>query len=74
MARVRDFSKWMLLLAAGMVFAAGSRAVAAGTPSSEGDKATKQRALFAGGCFWCVAPPFTRIDGVLSVRYLPQQG
>ena len=53
MARVRDFSKWMLLLAAGMVFAAGSRAVAAGTPSSEGDKATKQRALFAGGCFWC---------------------
>ena len=68
MARVRDFSKWMLLLAAGMVFAAGSRAGAAGTPSSEGGKAAEQRALFAGGCFWCVAPPFTRIDGVLSVQ------
>ena len=68
MARVRDGSRWMLLLAAGMVLAAGSRAGAAGTPSSEGDKATEQRALFAGGCFWCVAPPFTRLYGVLPVQ------
>ena len=24
-------------------------------------------ALFAGGCFWCMEPPFERLDGVLSV-------
>ncbi len=23
-------------------------------------------ALFAGGCFWCMEPPFDKIDGVLS--------
>jgi hypothetical protein len=25
------------------------------------------RATFAGGCFWCMVPPFDRLDGVLSV-------
>ena len=68
MARGQKFSKWMLLLAAGMVLAAGGRANAAENGAANGGKATEQRALFAGGCFWCVAPPFTRIDGVLSVR------
>jgi methionine-S-sulfoxide reductase len=29
--------------------------------------AEKQRAVFAGGCFWCMEPPFEKIDGVLSV-------
>ena len=30
-----------------------------------------QRATFAGGCFWCLQPPFDKIDGVLdtSVGY-----
>ncbi len=26
-----------------------------------------ETALFAGGCFWCMEPPFEKIDGVLSV-------
>lgn len=26
----------------------------------------KQIATFAGGCFWCMEPPFDKIDGVLS--------
>ena len=68
MARVRKFSNWMLLLAAGMVLAAGGRANAAESGSTNEGKASEQRALFAGGCFWCVAPPFTRLDGVLSVQ------
>ena len=68
MARGQKFSKWMLLLAAGMVLAAGGRANAAENGAANGGKATEQRALFAGGCFWCVAPPFTRLDGVLSVQ------
>lgn len=25
-----------------------------------------ERATFAGGCFWCMEPPFDEIDGVLS--------
>ncbi len=28
---------------------------------------TKQKALFAGGCFWCMEKPFEKLDGVLSV-------
>lgn len=28
--------------------------------------AASERALFAGGCFWCMEPPFDRLDGVLG--------
>ncbi len=28
---------------------------------------TTQRATFAGGCFWCMEPPFEKLDGVISV-------
>jgi peptide-methionine (S)-S-oxide reductase len=31
------------------------------------DKPAKATALFAGGCFWCMEPPFEKLDGVLSV-------
>lgn len=24
------------------------------------------RAIFAGGCFWCMEPPFDKLDGVIS--------
>jgi peptide-methionine (S)-S-oxide reductase len=33
-----------------------------GTPASKYEKAT-----FAGGCFWCMVPPFENLDGVISV-------
>jgi len=26
-----------------------------------------ERAIFAGGCFWCMEPPFEKRDGVISV-------
>jgi peptide methionine sulfoxide reductase msrA/msrB len=29
--------------------------------------ATQQKALFAGGCFWCMEKPFEQLDGVFSV-------
>jgi peptide-methionine (S)-S-oxide reductase len=38
-------------------------------PAGEGPKsdATKTAvAIFAGGCFWCMEPPFDALDGVLS--------
>jgi peptide-methionine (S)-S-oxide reductase len=25
-----------------------------------------ERAIFAGGCFWCMEPPFDKLDGVIS--------
>ena len=27
---------------------------------------TNETAIFAGGCFWCMEPPFDKLDGVLS--------
>jgi len=29
--------------------------------------ATLETATFAGGCFWCMEPPFEKLDGVISV-------
>ncbi|MBI4377952.1 MAG: peptide-methionine (S)-S-oxide reductase MsrA [Nitrospinae bacterium] len=35
---------------------------------SEGDKnAGLEKATFAGGCFWCMEPPFEKLDGVKEV-------
>jgi peptide-methionine (S)-S-oxide reductase len=30
------------------------------------DKKTLAKATFAGGCFWCMEPPFDKLDGVIS--------
>ncbi len=27
---------------------------------------TFEKATFAGGCFWCMEPPFDKLDGVIS--------
>lgn len=35
----------------------------AGAPSEE----DTERATFAGGCFWCMEPPFEKLNGVLEV-------
>jgi len=31
------------------------------------DKLNLQQATFAGGCFWCMEPPYEQLDGVVSV-------
>ncbi|MCG8460750.1 MAG: peptide-methionine (S)-S-oxide reductase MsrA [Holophagales bacterium] len=42
------------------------------SPAAEGNPATEApadglaRATFAGGCFWCMEPPFDKLDGVIS--------
>lgn len=31
------------------------------------EKIKMERAIFAGGCFWCMVKPFEELDGILSV-------
>lgn len=38
--------------------------VEAGSDAVEGT--TFKKALFAGGCFWCMEPPFDKVDGVVA--------
>ena len=40
-------------------------AVPPSTPAALPDSLA--RATFAGGCFWCMEPPFEKLDGVVSV-------
>jgi peptide-methionine (S)-S-oxide reductase len=60
-----------ILLAAGAVL--GAACLAAGArnaaePASAGPPpAGLSRAIFAGGCFWCMEPPFEKLTGVHSV-------
>ena len=41
-----------------LVFGSASRAAA--------DTGNLEKATFAGGCFWCMEPPFDKLDGVVS--------
>jgi peptide-methionine (S)-S-oxide reductase len=37
-----------------------------GSVSAQTAPATTAKATFAGGCFWCMEPPFDKLDGVIS--------
>ncbi len=52
-------SCWLALLVLGC---AAFNSNAANDP----DKIPYQTATFAGGCFWCMEPPFDKLDGVIS--------
>ncbi len=39
---------------------------AATEPSPPAGEAPPAKATFAGGCFWCMEPPFDKLEGVLS--------
>ncbi len=55
---------YLLLSGYFLVFALISQAIPASTDAAVLDK---QKATFAGGCFWCMEKPFEQVDGVLSV-------
>ena len=51
--------------------AAAALALAAGAAGAQQETATMPKdgqaiATFAGGCFWCMEPPYDKLDGVLS--------
>ena len=35
-------------------------------PGQEQVTSALETAIFAGGCFWCMEPPFDKLDGVVS--------
>ena len=34
--------------------------------NAESSASATEKAIFAGGCFWCMEPPFDKLDGVIS--------
>lgn len=54
----------VFVLLAGVVFF-GARTMTAETPPA--GTAHLAKATFAGGCFWCMEPPYEKLDGVVSV-------
>jgi len=65
------FSRILLLLAIGVVWVVDTGTGSAAQVQSETKQqanAETQRALFAGGCFWCMESPFEKLDGVISVK------
>jgi peptide-methionine (S)-S-oxide reductase len=52
--------------AAGATPAPAAAPAAAPGPMSGGAPARTAIATFAGGCFWCMEPPFDKLDGVVS--------
>ncbi len=41
-------------------------AVAGGARGQNGTPANQAKAIFAGGCFWCMQPPFDHVSGVTA--------
>jgi len=52
------------VLSLGMIIALAAGVAYAASQSSGGTETAK--ATFAGGCFWCMEPPFDKLDGVIS--------
>ncbi len=52
-------------LVAGMFL--GAVSAAAEPPGRAAGGRSLEKATFAGGCFWCMEPPYDKLDGVVSV-------
>ncbi len=59
---------WKILLAVSFVILvlAGVNKSDASDKQNDSDKTYKE-AIFAGGCFWCMEPPFEKLSGVVEV-------
>ncbi|MFS1516004.1 peptide-methionine (S)-S-oxide reductase MsrA [Bacillus sp. SCS-151] len=54
-----------LVIIVGMYFLFGSNQQAASVKQSY-NESMYAKATFAGGCFWCMEPPFEKLDGVID--------
>ncbi|MEA1889589.1 MAG: peptide-methionine (S)-S-oxide reductase MsrA [Pseudomonadota bacterium] len=63
MRLTRAFGHQALLFLNITLFAVSSAAFA---EDSESKSSKTETAIFAGGCFWCMEPPFDKLDGVIS--------
>ncbi|HET6371416.1 MAG TPA: peptide-methionine (S)-S-oxide reductase MsrA [Nitrospiria bacterium] len=61
----RVFSAGILLFAGAWLVLAFTAARASDNPSAPNTHT--ETATFAGGCFWCMVPPFDKLEGVISV-------
>lgn len=57
----------MAVCIAGWAVAAGTGKAAGGAVLKGGQAAKRATAIFAGGCFWCMEPPFEKTPGVVEV-------
>jgi peptide methionine sulfoxide reductase msrA/msrB len=57
----------VLLLPFFAAAAASNTAVSGEIKTMSATKTATERAIFAGGCFWCMEKPFEKLDGVLTV-------
>lgn len=57
----------LLVLTLLLVPALAGAAATEGSPAMTESQTRYQKATLAGGCFWCMEPPFEKLDGVISV-------
>ena len=62
----RSLTLALTLLALGCAAPVTTAADGEGRPATDPPAEGLARATFAGGCFWCMEPPFDKLDGVLS--------
>jgi peptide methionine sulfoxide reductase msrA/msrB len=61
--------RFCLIGFAAIILTAGAAALAVkGTSMSEPKNSELKKATFAGGCFWCMQPPYDKLKGVVSTR------
>lgn len=60
--------KSLMVYMIGFIFLSILSAVFVGSAEKTSDGAGQklEKATFAGGCFWCMEPPFDKLDGVIS--------
>jgi len=55
-----------IILAAAIIFSAVAPAARPQPAQAQAADAKYEKATFAGGCFWCMEPPFDELPGVIS--------